>query len=59
MKKILKGVGTPNIDDYPGLNDLPKWKSDKFEKEPGEKLSKLVPGLDDVGLDLLDVNYYY
>lgn len=46
-------MGTPTEDKWGSLVDLPEWKPENFEKQPGEKLSKLVPKLDEEGLDLL------
>jgi len=46
-------MGTPCVDKWPGLIDLPNWKEDTFEKFPGEALSKICPKLDEQGLDLL------
>jgi len=51
--KIFKGRGTPNEDDWHGLKDLPLYKND-YPIYKGEKLGKLVPGLDEEGLDLMD-----
>jgi len=46
-------MGTPSVDKWPGLADLPNWKEDQFEKYPGEDLKKICPGLDELGIDLL------
>lgn len=46
-------MGTPSVDKWPGLADLPNWKEDQFEKYPGESLKNICPSLDPQGLDLL------
>jgi cyclin-dependent kinase len=55
LKKIFKVMGTPAVDKWPGLGELPEWKAGTFEVFPPEGLSKLVPKLEADGLDLLDV----
>ena len=51
--KIFKGRGTPEPEKWPSVKDLPQYKPD-FPKYKGESLAKLVPELDEEGLDLLD-----
>ena len=51
--KIFKGRGTPDPEAWPQIKDLPLYKND-YPKYKGEALSKLVPGLNEAGLDLLD-----
>ena len=51
--KIFKGRGTPDPELWPAIKDLPLYKPD-YPKYKGEPLSKLVPGLGEDGLDLLD-----
>jgi len=51
--KIFKGRGTPDPDVWPQMKDLPLYKPD-YPKYKGESLAKLVPNLDEAGLDLLD-----
>jgi serine/threonine protein kinase len=51
--KIFKGRGTPTPEQWSGMQDLPLYKSD-YPNYKGEALSKLVPGLDELGLDLLE-----
>ncbi|KRX01199.1 Protein kinase-like domain [Pseudocohnilembus persalinus] len=53
LKKIFKIMGTPQVDKWPGLADLPNWKEDKFERFAGEDFRKICPQLDDLGIDLL------
>ena len=51
--KIFKGRATPDPEQWPSMKDLPLYKPD-YPKYKGESLSKLVPSLDEQGLDLLD-----
>lgn len=51
--KIFKGRGTPDPELWPSMKDLPLYKPD-YPKYKGELLSKLVPSLDELGLDLMD-----
>jgi len=53
LKHIFKIMGTPNEDDWPELKQLSDWKDDKFETYSTVPLETAVPGLDDVGYDLL------
>ena len=50
-------MGTPEASTYPGLVDLPDWKEGKFETSQAEKMNKIVPKLDPVGIDLLEVRF--
>jgi len=54
LKRIFKVVGTPNIDKWPALAELPNWKPEEFEKFPPMSLSTICPRLDAEALDLLD-----
>ena len=51
--RIFKYRSTPTLDLWPGLKDLPLYKSD-YPVYKGEPLEKLVPNLGMQGLDLLD-----
>ena len=53
LMKIFKGRGTPSLEAWPTMKDLPLFKPDYPQYQP-QLLQKLVPGLDEVGLDLLD-----
>ena len=58
LKRIFKAVGTPNNQNWPGVEDLPQWKNWKgteFDDYEGQPLSDLVPRLGKDGLDLLEV----
>jgi serine/threonine protein kinase len=52
MFKIFKILGTPNEDVWPGVSNLKDWNPE-FPKWQRKDLSKLIPGLDENGLDLL------
>ena len=51
--KIFYYLGTPNEETYPGLEDLPLWKSEIYQFREGKGLRDKVKELDDVGYDLL------
>ena len=51
--KIFYYLGTPNEDTYPGLEELPLWKSDQYQVREGKGLREKMKDLDDVGYDLL------
>ena len=52
--KIFQALGTPKEEDWPGVTALPCFKA-SFPKWPGRSWSKLVPSLDETGIDLLKV----
>eukprot|EP01130_Rhizamoeba_saxonica_P005828 TRINITY_DN230_c0_g1_i1.p1 TRINITY_DN230_c0_g1~~TRINITY_DN230_c0_g1_i1.p1 ORF type:complete len:203 (+),score=59.83 TRINITY_DN230_c0_g1_i1:1047-1655(+) len=56
--KIFKAMGTPNNAIFPNIEELPGWK-ESFHVYPGKTLQELVPGLDDIGYDLLDKMLQY
>lgn len=51
--KIFKIRGTPSLELWPTMKDLPLYKPDYPNYAP-VPLSKLVPGIDEQGLDLLE-----
>ena len=53
-------LGTPTEQNWPGVLQLPDYKPN-FPKWSGEGLRKVVPQLDNNGLDLLEVHlpYYF
>ena len=52
--KIFKGRGTPDPEgSWRDLTELPLYKND-YPIYKGESLAKLVPNIDELGLDLLD-----
>lgn len=54
--KIFRVLGTPKEDTWPGVSQLPDWKSD-FPNWTRQSFSKLLPELEMDGVDLLNVNY--
>ena len=55
LDTIFKQLGTPDETTYPGISELPDWRSD-FEIYPApESLKALVPQLEPAGLELLQV----
>lgn len=52
LMKIFKVLGTPNIEEWPGMAELPEYKTD-FPIYSGVSLKKVVRALDPVGMDLL------
>jgi len=49
---IFKTLGTPNEKIWPGFKELPEYK-ETFPQHPLQKLSVIIPGLDEEGYDLL------
>lgn len=49
---IFKGLGTPTVQDWPTVTELPEWKPD-FYQYPAKSWPTLVPGIDAVGIDLI------
>jgi len=56
--KIFKIMGTPTLDMWPGMEQLPDYK-DSFPVYPGVQLKKMVRRLDTSGLDLLQRMLHY
>lgn len=52
--KIFRILGTPTDENWPNVGSLPDYKPD-FPKWPAVPLSKVVPQLDEHGIDLLQV----
>lgn len=52
LKRIFKVLGTPNKNTWPGMKDLPELKVN-YANYPQQDMKKLVPRLDDAGIDLL------
>ncbi|KAH6902581.1 kinase-like domain-containing protein [Coprinopsis sp. MPI-PUGE-AT-0042] len=50
--KIFRILGTPNEDSWPGVSQLPDYKP-SFPQWSRQELAKIVPALDEVGIDLL------
>jgi cyclin-dependent kinase len=58
LMRIFKLLGTPNEKSWPTISELPDYKSD-FPVFPAQKLTALVPGLDEDGYDLLEKMLVY
>lgn len=58
LRIIFKSLGTPTEQSWPAVTKLPDWQKYTFSKYPGYAISTLVPGLDDVGYDLLTVRRF-
>ncbi|RMZ91534.1 hypothetical protein DV736_g1256, partial [Chaetothyriales sp. CBS 134916] len=56
--KIFKLLGTPDENSWPGVTSFPDFKT-SFPKWRREPTSKLVPNLEQAGLDLLDAMLEY
>lgn len=52
LVRIFKVLGTPNEGIFPGISELPGYKTD-FPIYPSRPLPEVVPGLDAAGYDLL------
>jgi len=50
--KIFRILGTPNEDTWPGVSGLPDYKA-TFPQWARQDLARIVPTLDEVGLDML------
>jgi serine/threonine protein kinase len=55
--KIFRIMGTPNEETWPGVTSLQDW-NDEFPIWPTLSLAKFCPGLDENGLDLLEVGLF-
>lgn len=51
--RIFRTLGTPNDDVWPGVSALPEYAPTNFPHWQAVPLSKVVPQLDSLGLDLL------
>lgn len=53
LDKIFRIMGTPSLEEWPEMADLPLYKADMpvYERQ---NLADFVPGLDEEGMDLLD-----
>ena len=51
--KIFRVLGTPSEETWPGVTSLQDW-NDSFPVWPSLAVSRLVPGLCDAGIDLLE-----
>lgn len=55
LVRIFKVIGTPTEATWPGVEDMPHWKNYDFDQYPARSWKEIVPKLDDVGIDLLEV----
>jgi cyclin-dependent kinase len=55
LDKIFRLLGSPTVNDYPGIIDLPEYSPDLIPRyaPPRNGLGSLVPTLDSSGVDLL------
>jgi len=58
LVRIFKIMGTPHEEVWPGVSELPDYKTD-FPQYPAQNLSSLIHGLDDKGLNLLSRMLHY
>jgi cyclin-dependent kinase len=56
LRDIFRLLGTPTDEDWPSVRELPDYKQN-FPKWEPQDLKEQVPGLDDLGMDLLRVRY--
>jgi serine/threonine protein kinase len=61
LDRIFRLLGTPTIQDYPGIVDLPDYSREQFPPYPPPRggLGSLVPTLDPTGVDLLSQMLQY
>jgi cyclin-dependent kinase 2 len=50
--KIFQALGSPNEVNYPGVSQLPDWKSE-FPQWSPVNIASIVPTLEPAGVDLL------
>jgi cyclin-dependent kinase len=58
LQRIFKLLGTPVIDQWPEMAELPEYKPD-FPVYPRKDLKSVIQNLDDAGLDLLSKMIQY
>ncbi|KAL0589682.1 hypothetical protein ABG067_002231 [Albugo candida] len=59
LDRIFRLLGTPTLDIYPGIIDLPEFKRDFPHYETPVSLAHLVPTLDAIGVDLFEKMLQY
>ena len=52
---IFRHLGTPDESIFPGISELPDWRSDFPNYPPPDSLHVLVPNLEQSGVELLQV----
>jgi cyclin-dependent kinase 1 len=55
---VCRILGTPNEDTWPGVTSLQDWNED-FPVWPSLNLAKILPGIDENGIDLLEVSFLF
>eukprot|EP01095_Lingulamoeba_sp_RSL-Kostka_P010911 TRINITY_DN400_c0_g5_i1.p1 TRINITY_DN400_c0_g5~~TRINITY_DN400_c0_g5_i1.p1 ORF type:complete len:306 (+),score=103.14 TRINITY_DN400_c0_g5_i1:94-1011(+) len=58
LDKIFSYLGTPDEESWPEVIDLPEWRDD-FPLYESLDITEIVPGLDEVGYDLLEKMLQY
>jgi serine/threonine protein kinase len=54
IERIFKGLGTPTVQSWPGMVELPNYHPEQqLPSFPGKAWGELVPGLEPAGADLL------
>jgi serine/threonine protein kinase len=61
LDRIFRLLGTPTVQDYPGIVELPDYSPEQFPPYPPPRagLASLVPTLDVTGVDLLSQMLQY
>jgi serine/threonine protein kinase len=61
LDRIFRLLGTPTVQDYPGIVELPDYSPEQFPPYPPPRggLASLVPTLDGTGVDLLSQMLQY
>jgi cyclin-dependent kinase len=59
LEMIFRLLGTPNETSYPGIAELPDWRSDFRQFPTPETLAPLVPNLEPAGVELLQSMLVY
>ena len=54
--RIFKVVGTPTKDTWPEVEELSHWKNYEFDFYEPKNLAEIVPRLEPLGIDLLQVH---
>jgi serine/threonine protein kinase len=56
LDTIFRHLGTPDESTFPGISELPDWRSDFPNYPPPDSLHVLVPNLEQSGVELLQVS---
>lgn len=52
LNKIFQLLGTPNVEKWPAMRNLPEYSPD-FPRHPPKNINQIIPTLDVKGIDLL------